>query len=196
MHTHTHTNGTQVCVVVKSEWSPSPGYLSLACCFCCYVINRRCCIRSASHPDKARERDMFVERFPRQVLGQHVCGVVRSGHLEELEILGPDTVLDPKLPGCKVTDLADARSFAYTDCCRTVGETFSSVVHPKSVARLRSPRPSAEPFTMPASSASAELNVKTRCVDDQCLTRWQPLKAQPPEVLLRVLAQPAKSVST
>merc|ERR1712122_205550 len=52
------------------------------------------------------------------------------------------------------------------------------------------------PLTMPPSSASPELRVMIFCVEAQCLTRWVPRRMHPPDVLLRVRVQPAKSVST
>ena len=66
---------------------------------------------------------------------------------------------------------------------------------PKSSANICNPRPSLAPFTTPASPASPELSVTAFWVLAQCLMRWLPRRAQPPEVLLRVAAQPAQSVS-
>eukprot|EP00969_Alexandrium_andersonii_P202349 8941038-Alexandrium_andersonii.AAC.1 len=58
------------------------------------------------------------------------------------------------------------------------------------------PRPSAAPLTMPASSASPELNAMVFCVVDQRLMARMPLTHTPQLVDLRVRRHPAKSVST
>ena len=72
----------------------------------------------------------------------------------------------------------------------------TTIFAPKSSAKLCSPKASLAPFTMPCSSASPEDNARVFWVVAQCLTRCEPYKRHPPEVLLRVSRQPAKSVST
>ena len=66
---------------------------------------------------------------------------------------------------------------------------------PKSAARLRKPMASAVPFTIPASSASPELKVKTFWVELQCLMAPPSIAATPPLVDFRVTLHPAQSES-
>eukprot|EP00969_Alexandrium_andersonii_P088899 3923526-Alexandrium_andersonii.AAC.1 len=74
-------------------------------------------------------------------------------------------------------------------------QTRNPASMPKSRATDTSHRPSADPSTTPASSASAELRAIVFWVVDQRLIVREPHMAAPPQVERRAAAQPAKSVS-
>ena len=79
---------------------------------------------------------------------------------------------------------------AESACMRTF------MLRPRSNPQDWMPSASVVHFTRPYNSASAELKVTARWVDDQCFIRWVPRRATPPDVLRRVAMHPAKSVST
>ena len=75
-------------------------------------------------------------------------------------------------------------------------QTRSGRSCPRSAIRLWNPRPIPDPRITPHSSASPLLSVTPGWVLLQDLTRCLPIITHPPEVLLRVRAHPAQSVST
>ena len=163
------------------------------------MVNRRGCLDSSRLALHACEVQMLVEDLTCQMLREHIRRVIVACNLEELKISGSDPVMYPQLARGQVAHRRTLPMPVRLQIPIAADEsvkTFSAEVHPKSAARLRKPRPSVEPFTIPVSSASAELNVTTRWVELQCLTMWLPRKAHPPEVISRVVPQPAKSVST
>eukprot|EP00969_Alexandrium_andersonii_P010973 477648-Alexandrium_andersonii.AAC.1 len=75
-------------------------------------------------------------------------------------------------------------------------QTSREAANSTSWAMATKPRPSAAPSTMPASSASPELNAMVFCVVAQCLVAHRPRTHAPPHVERRARKHPAKSAST
>ena len=129
-------------------------------------------------------------------LSQDVSRVTCAEHLRQDKVPLSDPLLDPQLPCGQVADLANASAPAYSNGSTAVGADLRGSSRPKAAAKLAMPRPSAEPLTTPANSASPELSAMVFWVTDQCFRTCGPLQHSPPDVDLRVITHPAKSVST
>ena len=55
-------------------------------------------------------------------LREEVGRILGAMVIAEFVVAGPNPLLHPKLPDCKVADLADARPAAYSDCGTAVNE--------------------------------------------------------------------------
>ena len=136
-----------------------------------------------------------VDFATRQRLPHKVRRVFRAEDLVQTASLGPNEVLHPKLCNCEVAHLADAAPVADFDGCCAVRVDLGSQFDPRSRATLCNPSTSLKPRTTAPSSASPELRVIFFCVLAQCLSKWVPSSAAPPDVLSREVTQPAKSES-
>ena len=129
-------------------------------------------------------------------LGKYVRRVLGALNLVEREVVPAYPLLHPELPDGEVPYLANTRAPTDADGGATVGVDLKEQVEAKVGAQAGQAQALPAPLTTPASSASPELNAMTFCVVAQCLITWAPRQQMPPEVDLRVVMQPAKSVST
>ena len=135
------------------------------------TVDAGCTPRPAVFISQTHPPQMRIHLHPVQMFGQDIAGILLSWYLVDAEVAFPHPFLYPQLSHREMPHTPNACTLHNADGGRRVGKIPMSTSMPKSLLTLHTPSPSAAPFTIPASSASAEESVTVFWVTAQCLTR-------------------------